>query len=542
MSPIRTETLSQAIIQAWDEVPNAPAVYYFDTVWSFGDLMDRVMRVAGYFRSVGIGFGDRVGIMLQNMPATVVTYLASWAVGAAVVPLNVMFQPDELYHHLADSGAKALIVLASVYQRVGELRSLPQLAHIIVVDDRADFAGEAPPWLLPCFSQKEESSYAQALLAEPLFPNKWHPVQAKDMALLTYTSGTTGSPKGAINTHANILHNVSVYTSMAQLKANTVNIAFAPLFHITGAVAGLALSVRLAVPLVLLYRFDPRVAVQAIARRRATFTVGAITTFLGILELADLERYDLSSFCHAYSGGAPVPAATVDAFQAKTGIYIHNVYGLTESTNGLIMVPYGQRAPIDPQSGALSIGQVGSDIHVSIRDTDDPSKVLPCEALGELSLRGPSVVSGYWEKPEETAQSYYDGWFLTGDVARMDNAGWIYLVDRKKDVIISSGNKVWPRDVEDVLFQHPGVQEAVVVGLPDAYRGEAVSAFVVRRPEAASLTEAELLAFVRSRLAAYKVPRTIQWVESIPKTATGKFLRRAFRTGVAIPEIAPDRG
>lgn len=534
------DTLTTALIDAWNAGPENPAIYYFDTRWTYADMMDRVEHLAGGLSNMGIEPGDRVGIMLQNMPAAVAAYLATWALGAAAVPLNVMFRADELGYHLRDSRAKCLIMLSTVTGYLADLPPLPDLKHVIVVDDREDFQGEAPAWLPPKSASGIRPGvvdYHTLLDASPLSHSSWHEGHADDMALITYTSGTTGSPKGAVNTHRNMVHNVIVYQSMARLNDDTVNIAFAPLFHITGVVAGLAVSVGLGLPMILLYRFDPRVAVEAIARKRASFTVGAITTYLGILALEDLRQYDLSSFTQAYSGGAPVPEATVNAFEEQTGVYIHNVYGLTESSNGLIMVPNGIRSPIDPESGALSIGRAGPNISVTVLDPNDPTQLSPPNSVGELALKGPSIIAKYWDKPDETERAFHDGWFLTGDVARLDEEGWIYLVDRKKDVIISAGNKIWPRDVEDALYKHPGVLEAVVVGLPDPYRGEAVTAFVVRKPEFTLLAEADLLNFLRERLAVYKVPKSIRWVDSIPKTATGKFLRRAFRTGEIVDEI-----
>ncbi|NMP23719.1 class I adenylate-forming enzyme family protein [Sulfobacillus harzensis] len=527
----RVKTLSEALIQAEAKGQDRPALYYFDTVMTYGELLDTVMRVAQGLKTLGVKPRDRVAVMLQNMPASVVVHFAVWALGAAVVPVNVMLTRGEIGAQLMDAGASVLVALTSLADRVEGLdQELSALDAIVLVDDRQDFSGMAPLWLPPHGAASPPMvSYQNLLDQPPLNPEQWVPTNEGDMALLTYTSGTTGVPKGAVNTHGQMLHNVFIYESLALLSGDTVNVAFAPLFHITGSVAGLAAAVGLAAPLVLLYRFDPRVAAEAIQRRRAEFTVGAITTYLGMLALEDLDAYDLSSLTRAYSGGAPVAEATLTAFHARTGIYIHNVYGLTESNNGLIMVPWGERAPVDPESGALSIGRTGSGVEASIRDMDDPRQEVPAGSLGELALKGPSIIEAYWQRPDANRASFIDGWFLTGDVARMSADGWIYIVDRKKDVIISAGNKVWPRDVEDALYQHPGVLEAVVVGLPDPYRGEAVTAFVVRSSAGANLEPKELEAFLRERLAAYKIPRAIHWVDSIPKTATGKFLRRAFR-------------
>lgn len=524
-------TMSQVLVLAHAKGSERPAIFYYDTVWSYGRLVDEADRLAGGLQRLGVGPGDRVAVMLQNMPASVALHFALWALGAAVVPVNVMLTHGEIRDQLTDAEASVLVALTSVSDRLtGLADEVPHLQQVVLVDDRQDFSGQAPEWLPESRPVERGAVDYRTLRTGPsVAPLAWPGSNPDNLALLTYTSGTTGVPKGAMNTHAHILHNVAIYQEMAQLPDDTINIAFAPLFHITGSVAGLAAAVGMATPLVLLYRFDPRVAVQAIQRRRATFTVGAITTYLGILALPDLDAYDLSSLTHAYSGGAPVPDATLAAFESRTGIYIRNVYGLTESTNGLIMVPWGERAPVDPESGAVSIGLPGRGIEAEIRAMDAPTQPAPPGTLGELVLKGPSIINRYWHRPEANRASFVDGWFLTGDVARMTGDGWLYIVDRKKDVIISAGNKVWPRDVEDALYQHPGVQEAVVVGLADPYRGEAVTAFVVKSVAGAHLTPEDLEAFLRERLAAYKVPRAIHWVDAIPKTATGKFLRRAFR-------------
>ncbi len=521
------KTLVHALLETTKGMPDSPALYYFDTEWRYRELLDRVARAAKGLKRLGVGPGDRVGLMLQNVPSSVVLHFAVWALGGAVVPINIMMTSRELSHQVEDAGVRVLAAMASVADRV---RALPPLSHVILVDDREDFRGREPAWLPPSSPTPTDAlSYRELLAERPLPIGDFAPVNPSDLALLAYTSGTTGVPKGAMNTHRQILHNVDVYETLAKVDPTTVNVAFAPLFHITGAVAGLATAVTLGQPLVLMYRFDAAVAAEAIQRRRASFTVGAITTYLAILSLPALDHFDLSSLTHAYSGGAPVAAATVRAFYDRTGITIQNVYGLTESANGLIMVPWGAEGPIDPESGALSIGIPGDGIEASIRDLAHPETLLSSGQLGELALRGPSLISGYWNNPKANRESFVDGWFLTGDVARMTGEGWIFIVDRKKDVIISAGNKVWPRDVEDALYQHPGVREAVVVGQPDPYRGEAVTAYVVRSPEGSDLTEEALSAFLRQHLSAYKIPRRIHWVDAIPKTASGKFLRRAFR-------------
>jgi long-chain acyl-CoA synthetase len=304
----------------------------------------------------------------------------------------------------------------------------------------------------------------------------------------------------------------------------------APLFHITGMVAHLALAAVAGVPLVLFHRYDPMQTFAMIARYRPTMTVGAITAFLALLNHPEGKRQDLRSLTRCYSGGAPIAPAVADAFEQAFGVYIHNVYGLTESNSPTHAVPWGTRAPVDPRSGALSVGVPIPGCRVRVLDLDDPARELGPGEPGELAARGPMMFAGYWNRPAETERAFREGFFLTGDVVVMDEQGFFYVVDRKKDMIIASGYKVWPREVEDVLYQHPAVKEAAVVGVPDQYRGETVKAFVSLK-SGAHVAGDELIAFCRERMAAYKYPRAVELVTEVPKTATGKFLRRALRQG-----------
>jgi long-chain acyl-CoA synthetase len=267
-----------------------------------------------------------------------------------------------------------------------------------------------------------------------------------------------------------------------------------------------------------------------IEKWKATCTIASITVFIALMNDPEIGKYDFSSFRKVYSGGAPVIPAVVERFEKLTGTYIHNVYGLTESTSPATLVPLGLRAPVDPSTGAIAIGVPIPSHDAKIMDLSDPEKELPPGEVGELAIKGPGIVSGYWNKPEETAHAIRQGWLFTGDVGTMDSRGWIYLLDRKKDMIIASGFKVWPREVEDVIYLHPSVREVAVVGVPDPYRGETVKAFVaLKEGFEGKVKEEEIVAHCKERMAAYKYPRQVEFVREVPKTATGKFLRRAFR-------------
>jgi len=283
-------------------------------------------------------------------------------------------------------------------------------------------------------------------------------------------------------------------------------------------------------PLVLFYRFDTKTTLQMIERWKVTCTIGAITVFIALMNDPYIEGRDFSTFKKVYSGGAPVIPAVVERFEKITGTYIHNVYGLTESTSPTHLVPLGLRAPVDPSTGAISIGVPIPSHAAKIMDLEDPEKELPPGEVGELAVKGPGIIPGYWNKPEETKHAIRQGWFFTGDVGTMDSKGWFYLLDRKKDMIIASGFKVWPREVEDAIYLHPAVREVAVVGVPDPYRGETVKAFVaLKEGYEGKVAEEEIINFCKEKMAAYKYPRQVEFVKEIPKTTTGKFLRRALR-------------
>ncbi|MGQ9510187.1 MAG: class I adenylate-forming enzyme family protein, partial [Thermodesulfobacteriota bacterium] len=361
-----------------------------------------------------------------------------------------------------------------------------------------------------------------------------HPSEVKllggDVAYITYTSGTTGTPKGAMNTHGNIVFNSEVYRHCWKLSPSDTMLGVAPLFHVTGMVGHIGACVASGTPLILFYRFDTKTAFQMIEKWKATCTIGAITVFIAMMNDPEIKKYNLSSFRKVYSGGAPVIPSVVKQFEDLTGTYIHNVYGLTETSSPVTLVPLGMRAPVDPSTGAISIGIPIPNHDAKIMDIENPEKELPPGEVGELVFKGPGIVPGYWNKPQETSYAIRNGWLYTGDVGTMDEKGWIYLLDRKKDMIIASGFKVWPREVEDVIYLHPYVREVAVVGVPDPYRGETVKAFVALKDGwEGKVKEEEIINHCKQRMAAYKYPRQVEFVKEVPKTATGKFLRRAFR-------------
>lgn len=511
-----------------------PALYYFETVISYRELDEMSDAFACALKDLGIGKGDRVALYLQNIPQFIIAQYGIWKIGGIVIPLNPMYREKEITYCFRDGSVRVLLALESLYQEsaqgpVGETG----VEHVITTSE-LDFLDLRQP--LPPILRGVEKKGAGTLDFVDLlkrYRGKRPPearLSSEDVAYLTYTSGTTGPPKGAMNTHGNVAFTSEIYRHCWKLSPADIMLGVAPLFHITGMIGHVGASVASGIPLVLFYRFDPKTALHIIERWKATCTIGAITVFIALMNDPEMGRRDLSSLQKVYSGGAPVIPAVVAQFEELTGTYIHNIYGLTESTSPAVMVPLGLKAPIDPVTGAISIGVPIPGTFVKIMDLEDPEKELPPGEVGELAIQGPNIVPGYWKKPEETAHAIRKGWLYTGDVGSMDAKGWFYLLDRKKDMIIASGFKVWPREVEDTIYLFPGVREAAVVGVPDPYRGENVKAFVaLKEGYEGKVTEKEIMAFCKERMAAYKYPRQIEFVKEVPKTTTGKFLRRALR-------------
>src|SRR4051812_8843106 len=530
--PLPTESMADVLEATARAAGEAPAIHYFDATISYARLDDLASRFATLLASWGIGRGDRVALYLQNVPQYLVALYGIWKRGAIAVPLNPMFKDKELAYHLEDSGARVLVALESLYEAVARRVVPGSRVERVVTTSELDLLGGEPPAAVLAASRKAAPDGAVDLVAAlartAADPAARLAVAPDDLASLGYTSGTTGQPKGAMSSHANLAYNAGVYRVWVQLDARDVILGVAPLFHITGMVAHIAAAAVAGCPVVLGYRFDAAQTVALMTRWRPTMTVASITVYLALLDHPSTTRDALSSLTKAYSGGAPVAPSIADRFERELGVYIHNVYGLTESSSPTHAVPLGARAPVDPVSGALSVGLPIPGCHVKLVDLDDPPKEVGPGEPGEIAARGPMMVSGYWNKPEANVRAFHDGFFLTGDVATRTVDGYFFVVDRKKDMINVSGYKVWPREVEDTLYLHPAVREAAVIGVPDDYRGETVKAFVALEP-GSSTTPDEIIEFCRSRIAAYKYPRQVEIVDEVPKTVTGKFLRRALR-------------
>jgi long-chain acyl-CoA synthetase len=509
--------------------PDGDAIRYFDGRITFRELDRLTDAFAAGLVETGFARGDRVALYLQNVPQFVIAQLGTWKAGGIAVSINPMNRERELELLLKDSRARVLVSLQNLYRDVASKVIAGTDVQTVITTSELEYQTRNDARVLsgieriPCEGTLD---LAELLTRFDGKPAPSVPLAPDDVAFLTYTSGTTGRPKGAMTTHRNVVFNARTYQDWIRIGPQDVVLGVAPLFHITGLIGHIAISLLSGAPLVLMYRFDPALTIETAQAEQATFTIGAITVFIALMNVPDTGRRALASLTKIYSGGAPIPPSTVKAFQSAFGHYIHNIYGLTETTSPSHAVPFGAEAPVDEASGALSVGVPVYNTIVRIV-SDDGTEVPPGE-IGELVTTGPQVVAGYWNKPEETAAAMPGGSLHTGDVGYMDDQGWFYIVDRKKDQINVSGYKVWPREVEDVLYEHEAVREAAVVGVADPYRGETVKAFVSLRP-GKTVTEAELIAFTKERIAAYKYPRQIEFLDEIPKTVTGKLLRRELR-------------
>ncbi len=520
--------------EAVERAADKPAVVYFDRKLTYGEIDAMSDALAAALVDRGFEPGDRLAVYLQNMPQFPIATLAAWKAGGVVVPVNPMYRDHELTAMFADSAPKALVCIDALHRDVVQTLPADAFKPSIVVttsplslqarnDPRvfgpapARVAAEpgGPPDLVALI--EENRGRKPATRAAP---------KAGDVAFLVYTSGTTGVPKAATNTHGNVAFSAQAITRWYSLQDGDSVLGLAPLFHVTGLIAHLALSWRLASPLILCFRFEPGVVLDALAEQRPAWTVSAITAFIALMNHKDATAERFESLKVIVSGGAPIPPSVVEEFRRRTGHYIHNGYGLTETNAGVIAVPHGAQAPVDPASGAIAIGVPKFNVEAWI--ADDKGAPAAVGETGEIVVSGPTVVPGYWRKPAETRESMRRDGFRTGDVGFMDAGGWFYLVDRKKDVIIASGFKVWPREVEDVLYTHPAVREAAVIGVKDPYRGENVKAFVSLKAGATVEPEA-LIDFCHRHIATFKRPHVVEIVDDLPKTITGKILRRMLK-------------
>ncbi|MEU9556642.1 class I adenylate-forming enzyme family protein [Streptomyces fumanus] len=528
-APLHPEaSLVHALRRAAAEAPDRVFLAYFDGRLTYRETDELSDSVAGHLAARGLRPGDRVAVLLQNSPHFVLAVLGAWKAGAVVVPVNPMYKAGEVGHVLRDGEVTALICSDRAWEAYLRETAADSPVRIALTACELDFQTRQDARVLSFERLRvtDADDLTEAARAGHRAPGGRDP-EPDGIALISYTSGTSGTPKGATNTHRNIMYNAERQRTGLGLPAAPVYFALAPLFHITGMVCQFGACLNSAGTLVLAYRFEAGVVLDAFAEHRPHYTVGPSTAFMALAAHPSATREHFASFTVLSSGGAPLPPALVEKFRAGFGPYIRNGYGLTECTAPCASVPPHLEAPVDPASGTLAVGVPGPETVVRI--VDDRGAEVPFGEPGEIVVSGPQVVPGYWRRPDATAETFPGGELRTGDIGFMDERGWLYVVDRKKDMINASGFKVWPREVEDVLYTHPAVREAAVVGVPDGYRGETVKAYISLRPGAATDPD-DLAAYCKERLAAYKYPRQVEILPELPKTASGKILRRELRS------------
>ncbi|MGP7997542.1 MAG: long-chain-fatty-acid--CoA ligase [Streptosporangiaceae bacterium] len=488
--------LAQILADQAAKQPEHPALLAGHRVISYAGFDDASARVASFLVSRGFQPGDRAGLMLPNVPEFCLVCYGVLRAGGTVVPMNPLLKSREVEYYLSDSGAGLLFAAADS----------PGEPAAGAAATGADFipAGAA-----------DLAALLQAARPAPDVADR----ADDDTALILYTSGTTGQPKGAELSHANLRTNAQLSAeTLFSLGPSDVVMGCLPLFHVFGLTCGLNTAVGSGAALALLARFDPGQALELIQRCRVTVFEGVPTMYAALLHQPDRDRYDTSSLRVCVSGGAALPVELLRAFEAAFGTMILEGYGLSETS---------PVASFNHPDQVRKPGSIGTPVRgVQLRLVAPDGTDVPAGEVGEIAVRGPNVMTGYWQRPDATREAIPDGWLRTGDLARQDEDGYFFIVDRKKDLVIRGGFNVYPREIEEVLYEHPAVAEAVVIGIPHPSLGEEIGAAAALKP-GASATPEELRAFVKGRVAAYKYPRHVWLVESLPKGPTGKILRRA---------------
>jgi long-chain acyl-CoA synthetase len=499
-----------------------PAVAFMGASIDFGNVKGLVDRLATALQKLGVVKGDRVGIMLPNCPQYLISFFAIVRLGAIVVNVNPIYTPREVEMVAKDSGMRAIIALDLLAPSVFGVRANSAIEHVILTSllDCSATPDKAPPVPEGALSFKSLISEVPEVDLPRVEIDP-----AEDVAVLQYTGGTTGVPKGAMLTHRNLYTNTLqswAWGGPLTRQGDERYLMVIPYFHIYGQTVGLLLGAWNGAMQIPIPKFDPNLLIEAIKQYKPTFFPSAPTLYISMLNHPEIKTCGLENVRRFNSGSAPLPLEVIERFEKLSGAMLYEGYGLTEAS------PTTHSTPTLAKRKIGSVGLPFPSTDCKIVDLETGERIVPVGEAGELCVRGPQVMKGYWNRPEETAIALRDGWLYTGDVARMDEDGFFYIVQRKKDMIIVSGFNVYPNEVEDVLFTHPAILEAVVIGVPDQYRGEAVKAFIVLRP-GANATADEVTEFCRANLAKYKVPTLVEFMPSLPKSAVGKVLRRELR-------------
>lgn len=517
------------LLDSAQRYPKHPALHFMGKTLNYSSTAQEAARFANALRSIGVRPGDRVSIMLPNCPQVVIACFGALMVGAVVVMTNPLYMERELEHQLYDSGAKVIVTLDLLHKRVLGVQHRTKLERLIVTSIK-EYLPFPKNLLYPIKMKKDgtnlDVAYGSNVLSWCKLLSNFESIATvaevnadEDIALLQYTGGTTGISKGVMLTHMNLIAN-TIQNAKWEYKSDNGKeryLAALPCFHVFGLTVVMLQAVYKAGMMILVPKFETNQILDTIVRMRPTMFSGAPTMYVALINHPDIGRYDLSSINACISGSAPLPFEVQERFEEVTQGRLIEGYGLTEAS------------PVTHANNIWSKRKTG--IGIPLPDTDakivnpDTGEEVAVGCVGELIVKGPQVMKGYWNRPEETVNVLKDSWLYTGDMGRMDEDGFFEIVDRKKDMIIASGYNIYPREIEEVLFEHPAIKEAAVAGVPDKYRGETVKAFIVFK-EGVYVSPEELEAFCRERLAAYKVPRKYEFRETLPKTMVGKVLRR----------------
>lgn len=514
---IPNQTLHEILQETSTKYPTNFALSFYGRKITYRELFGTVNRFASALQKNNLKKGDRVAVMLPNCPQYMIAYYGSLTAGGIVTQINPMLVERELEYILNDSGAETIVILDALYPRFKDIQEKTKVKKIIIV------------CLQPSEVKEKDVVTFEQFVGEgslPLEPVEMEPEH--DIAILQYTGGTTGRSKGAMLTHRNLVANVyqtKEFFGGHFIEGKERYLTVIPLFHVFAMTACMNSCVLMGGENILLPRFELEEVLNTIKQEKPSIFPGVPTMYVAINSHPKAESYGINSIKICNSGSAPMPVERMKEYERKTGSVIMEGFGLSEASPVThCNPPFAARKP-----GSVGIGYPSTDY--KIVDVATGTEEVPVGELGELIIKGPQVMKGYWNMPEETAVTLRDGWLYTGDLARVDEDGYVYIVDRKKDLIIASGYNIYPRDVEEVLYEHPSVQEAVVIGVPDEYRGETVKAVLVLK-EGTTMTEEEIIEYCRANMAAYRVPHIIEFRDSLPKTNVGKILRRALREEV----------
>ncbi len=515
--------LDRLLDRAVKDFPEKDAIVFHGRKITYRELGEGVANAASGLAQKGLRKGQRMAIMLPNCPQYVVVYYAILKIGGIVVNVNPMYVERELEFQLKDAGVEIILALRDYYPRLQAVKAAVSLKTIILTDlDEKDVDKGLSKSGLD--TAKEVWDYSELLETGKRLPPPSVKVNPEEVAVLQYTGGTTGFSKGAMLTHRNLIADVFQCVSWNQdaVRGEERMLAVLPFFHAYGMTVAMNEAIELGAMMIILPRFNADDALEAINLYRPTRFPGVPTMYMAIMNHPQIQKYNVSSIRVCSAGSAPMPVEAQKRFEELTGAKISEGYGLTEA------------APVthaNPFLGKRKIGSIGlprPDVDSKIVDLEAGEKDLPPGEMGELCIRGPQVMQGYWNRPDETKKTLRNGWLYTGDIAYMDEEGYFFVVDRKKDMIICSGYNVYPREIEEVLYQHPKIREACALGVPDAYRGETVKVFLVLK-EKQQATAEEIIEYCQKNMAKYKVPTAVEFRQELPKSNIGKVLRKVLR-------------